>query len=54
MNNINFKEKDEKEDKKPDSLGEKLLKSRIVMITDEVNKKDGSERNSTASTLGTG
>ena len=39
MNNINIKEKDEKEDKKPDSLGEKLLKSRIVMITDEVNKK---------------
>ena len=39
MNNINLKEKDEKDDKKPDSLGEKLLKSRIVMITDEVNKK---------------
>jgi len=39
MNNIKFREKDEKDDKKPDSLGEKLLKSRIVMITDEVNKK---------------
>ena len=39
MNDINLREKDEKEDKKPDSLGEKLLKSRIVMITDEINKK---------------
>ncbi len=39
MNYINLKDKDEKDDKKPDSLGEKLLKSRIVMITDEVNKK---------------
>ncbi len=39
MNNINLREKDEKDDKKSDSLGEKLLKSRIVMITDEINKK---------------
>ncbi len=39
MSNINFKDKDEKDEKKPDSLGEKLLKSRIVMVTDEVNKK---------------
>jgi len=39
MNNINLREKDEKEDKKPDPLGEKLWKSRIVMITDEVTKK---------------
>ncbi len=39
MNNINSREKDEKDDKKSDSLGEKLLKSRIVMITDEINKK---------------
>jgi ATP-dependent Clp protease protease subunit len=39
MNNINLREKDEKDDKKSDSLGEKLWKSRIVMVTDEVNKK---------------
>jgi ATP-dependent Clp protease protease subunit len=39
MNNINLREKNEKEDKKPDPLGEKLWKSRIVMVTDEVNKK---------------
>ncbi len=39
MNNINLREKDEKNNKKPDSLAEKLLKSRIVMVTDEVNKK---------------
>ncbi len=39
MNKINFREKDKKEDKKPDPLGERLLKSRIVMVTDEVNKK---------------
>jgi ATP-dependent Clp protease protease subunit len=39
MNNINLREKNEKEDKKPDPLGEKLWKSRIVMVTDEVDKK---------------
>ncbi|MHC4267300.1 MAG: ClpP family protease [Planctomycetota bacterium] len=39
MNNINLREKGEKDNKKPDSLAEKLLKSRIVMVTDEVNKK---------------
>ncbi len=39
MNNINLREKSEKDNKKPDSLAEKLLKSRIVMVTDEVNKK---------------
>jgi len=39
MNNMNLREKDEKDDKKSDPLGEKLLKSRIVMITDEINKK---------------
>jgi len=39
MNNINLREKDEKDDKRSDPLGEKLLKSRIIMITDEINKK---------------
>ena len=38
-NNINLREKDEKDEKRPDPLGEKLLKSRIIMITDEINKK---------------
>lgn len=39
MKNIKLREKNEKDDKKPDLLGERLLKSRIIMVTDEVNKK---------------
>ncbi len=39
MNKRNFREKDKKDEKKPEPLGERLLKSRIVMVTDEVNKK---------------
>ncbi len=39
MNEINFKDEDEKDTKRPDSLGEKLMKSRVIMVTDEITKK---------------
>jgi ATP-dependent Clp protease protease subunit len=39
MNEINFKDDDEKDDKRPDPIGEKLMKSRIIMITDVITKK---------------
>ncbi len=39
MNEINFKDEDEKDNKRPDPIGEKLMKSRIIMITDEITKK---------------
>ena len=39
MNNINLREKEKKDDKRSDPLGEKLLKSRIIMVTDEITKK---------------
>ncbi len=39
MNEINFKDEDEKDNKRPDPLGEKLMKSRIIMITDVITKK---------------
>ena len=39
MNEINFKDEDEKDNKRPDLIGEKLMKSRIIMITDVITKK---------------
>ena len=39
MNEINFKDEDEKDNKRPDPIGEKLMKSRIIMITDVITKK---------------
>ena len=39
MNEINFKDEDEKDTKRPDPLGEKLMKSRVIMVTDEITKK---------------
>ena len=39
MNEINFKDDDEKDNKRPDPIGEKLMKSRIIMITDVITKK---------------
>ncbi len=39
MNEINFKDEDEKDNKRPDPIGEKLMKSRTIMITDVITKK---------------
>ncbi len=39
MNEINFQDDDEKDNKRPDPIGEKLMKSRIIMITDVITKK---------------
>ena len=39
MNEINFKDEDEKDNKRPDPIGEKLMKSRIIMITDVITKR---------------
>jgi len=39
MNEINFEDDDEKDNKRPDPIGEKLMKSRIIMITDVITKK---------------
>ena len=39
MNEINLKDDDEKDNKRPDPIGEKLMKSRIIMITDVITKK---------------
>ena len=39
MNDIYFQENSEKDNKQPDPLGEKLLKSRTIMITDTITKK---------------
>ena len=39
MNEINFKDEDEKDNKRSDPIGEKLMKSRIIMITDVITKK---------------
>lgn len=39
MNEINFQDDDEKENKRSDPIGEKLMKSRIIMITDVITKR---------------
>ena len=39
MNEINFQDDDEKDDKRFDPIGEKLMKSRIIMITDVITKR---------------
>lgn len=39
MNEINFKDEDGKDNKRFDPIGEKLMKSRIIMITDVITKK---------------
>ena len=39
MNKINFKDDDEKDNKRFDPIGEKLMKSRIIMITDVITKQ---------------
>ena len=39
MNEINFQDDDEKDNKRFDPIGEKLMKSRIIMITDVITKK---------------
>ena len=39
MNEINFQDDDEKDNKRSDPIGEKLMKSRIIMITDVITKK---------------
>jgi len=39
MNEINLKDDDEKDNKRSDPIGEKLMKSRIIMITDVITKK---------------
>lgn len=39
MNEINFQDNDEKENKRFDPIGEKLMKSRIIMITDVITKQ---------------
>ena len=38
MNEINFQDDDEKANKRFDPIGEKLMKSRIIMITDVITK----------------
>ena len=38
MNEINFQDDDEKDNKRFDPIGEKLMKSRIIMITDVITK----------------
>lgn len=39
MNEINFQDDDEKDIKRFDPIGEKLMKSRIIMITDTITKQ---------------
>ena len=39
MNEIDFQNDDEKDNNRFDSIGEKLMKSRIIMITDVITKK---------------
>ncbi len=39
MNEINFQDDDEKDIKRFDPIGEKLMKSRIIMITDVITKQ---------------
>ena len=39
MNEINFQDDDEKDNKRFDPIGEKLMKSRIIMITDVITKR---------------
>ena len=39
MDKIDFKEPEEKDKKRSDSLAEKLMKSRTIIITDEITKK---------------
>ena len=39
MNEINFQDDDEKANKRFDPIGEKLMKSRIIMITDVITKR---------------
>ena len=39
MNEINFQDDEEKDNKRSDPIGEKLMKSRIIMITDVITKK---------------
>jgi ATP-dependent Clp protease protease subunit len=39
MKEINFQDDDEKDNKRSDPIGEKLMKSRIIMITDVITKK---------------
>lgn len=39
MNEINFQDDDEKDSKRFDPIGEKLMKSRIIMITDTITKQ---------------
>ena len=39
MNEINLQDDDEKDNKRSDPIGEKLMKSRIIMITDVITKK---------------
>ncbi|MGR3174623.1 MAG: ClpP family protease [Candidatus Scalindua sp.] len=39
MNEINFQDDDEKDSKRFDPIGEKLMKSRIIMITDVITKQ---------------
>ena len=39
MNEINFQDDDEKDNKRFDFIGEKLMKSRIIMITDVITKR---------------
>jgi ATP-dependent Clp protease protease subunit len=39
MKEINSKDDDEKDTKRPDPLSEKLMKSRVIMVTDEITKK---------------
>ena len=38
MNEINYQDVDEKDNKRFDPIGEKLMKSRIIMITDVITK----------------
>jgi ATP-dependent Clp protease protease subunit len=39
MNEMNFQDDDEKNNKRFDPIGEKLMKSRIIMITDVITKR---------------
>jgi ATP-dependent Clp protease protease subunit len=39
MNEIDFQDDDEKDNKRFDSIGEKLMKSRTIMITDVITKR---------------
>lgn len=39
MKEINFQDDDEKDNKRFDPIGEKLMKSRIIMITDVITKR---------------